>query len=390
MKKIYLFFLYLIFPLIPLESNPISTLSFAVVGDIMNHELQIKTAYNKECNCWDYKFCFEKVKPYLESVDIAIGNLETTLPGDPNLYSGYPQFGAPDELLEALKWSGFDILTLANNHSVDKSLMGLIRTRKIVEEKGLIPLGTYYNEEHQKSNSIVLLEKNHIKLAFLNFTYGTNGLAVPYPARIDEIDLNYLRKQIAKAHKLQPDVIILLLHYGTEYQTEPDIYQRYIVNIVLKEGVDIVLGGHPHVVQPFELLQIQDKYGIKKERLVVWSLGNFVSNQLRINTDGGMIFLFKLNKIENKIFIRDLDYIPVYVDFNEKHYILPIHEYIYLNSIKEPQKFVYGNIKWNDQEYYIYFKNNNVTKKNQMVLFLQNIIKITNVMPKKLEIKKYD
>lgn len=363
------------------------TLSFAVVGDIMNHELQIKTAYNKECNCWDYKFSFEKVKPYLEQVDLTIGNLETTLPGDPALYSGYPQFGAPDELLDAIQWSGFDILTLANNHSVDKSLLGLIRTRKIVEEKGIIPLGTYYTEEHQKKHSIVFIEKNNIKLALLNFTYGTNGIAVPYPARINQIDLNYLRKQIASAHKLQPDVIILLLHYGTEYKTEPDSYQRYIVNMALMEGVDIVLGGHPHVIQPFEIVKKQDKYGIQKERLIVWSLGNFVSNQLRINTDGGMIFLFKLNKINNIISISDIDYIPVYVDFNQRHYVLPIHEYVYLSSVKDPEKVFYGNINWNQKQYNIYFKNENVAKKNQMVLFLQNIIKITNVMPKKIEIQ---
>jgi len=364
-----------------------SSLSFSVVGDIMNHELQIQTAYNKEYDAWDYKFSFEFVKPYIENADIAIGNLETTLPGDRTKFSGYPQFGAPDELLDAIKWAGFDILTLANNHCVDKGLDALIRTRNLVEKEGLIPLGTFYDDVDQEKNAVVIYQKNGFKLALLNFTYGTNGISVPSPARVNEIDLNILKKQIRKARESNPDAIIVLLHYGTEYQTQPDIYQHYIVHLALKEGADIILGGHPHVLQPFEVVQMKDKYGQNKNRLIVWSLGNFVSNQLRVNTDGGMIFQFQLTKRNNHVLIENIDYIPVYVDFRGKHYVLPIHEYIYLSSSIEKNKINYGNFNWNNKKYFVYFKNEEVSNKHKMANFFINSLEILKILPKKIEIR---
>jgi poly-gamma-glutamate synthesis protein (capsule biosynthesis protein) len=364
-----------------------SSLTFAVVGDIMNHDLQIQTAYNKEIDAWDYKFSFEFVKPYLETADIAIGNLETTLPGDREKFSGYPQFGAPDELLDAIKWAGFDVLTLANNHCVDKGLDALIRTRNMVEKNGMIPLGTFYDDIDQEKKAVVIYQKNGFKLALLNFTYGTNGIPVPSPAKVNEIDLNILRKQIRKAKEYNPDAIIVLLHYGTEYQTQPDIYQHYVVHVALKEGADIILGGHPHVLQPFEVVQIKDKYGQNKNRLIVWSLGNFVSNQLRVNTDGGMIFQFQLIKQNNHILIENIDYIPVYVDFRGKHYILPIHEYIYLSSSIEKNKANYGHLTWNDKKYFVYFKNEHIKNKQKMANFFINSLEILKVLPKKIEIR---
>ncbi len=375
----FFFFFFIIYPLYAEKK----VVSFSVVGDIMNHDLQIYTAYDPTCDCWNYKFSFEKVKPYLEETDITIGNLETTLPGERTMYSGYPQFGAPDALIDALSWSGFDILTLANNHCVDKGLKGLLRTKIVVKQKGLIPLGTFTDEEYQNKNFVSFYKKNQIVFAFLNFTYGTNGLAVPYPAMVNQIDLEELRMQIEYTKKQNPDVIILLLHYGKEYITSPNLYQKLIVQLAFKEGVDIVLGGHPHVLQPFELLKVSDKYGNEKQRLVVWSLGNFISNQKKPNTDGGMIFQFKVKKENQQILIYDLDYIPVYVSFNGKHRILPIHEYLYL-SIQEPSKYV---VKLNNIKYFIHFypdKKDYHTEK--MILFFMNSLEILKTLPKKLQI----
>lgn len=374
---------FFVLPFFPMKLLSLEV-SFSVVGDIMSHDLQISTAYSSECDCWDYKFCFEKVKPYLESTDITIGNLETTLPGDRKLFSGYPQFGTPDELIDALIWSGFNFLTLANNHSVDKGLSGIKRTRMIVEKKGIIPLGTFYSIEHYEKNFVTFYKKNQIVFAFLNFTYGTNGIPVPYPTVINQIELEELRNQIEFAKKQSPDVIILLLHYGKEYQTIPNPYQKLIVNLALKEGVDIVLGGHPHVLQPFEKIKLKDKYGIEKERLIVWSLGNFVSNQLKENTDGGMIFQFKIKKEDQKIEIFDLDYIPVYVNFNKKHYILPIHEYLYLSKEKKSNDFI--NLE--NKTYYIHsLQQKENFNKFKMIHFLKNTVKILGILPKKMQIQ---
>ncbi|MCS7206281.1 MAG: CapA family protein [Leptospiraceae bacterium] len=361
--------------------------SFAVVGDIMNHQLQIDTSYRAQCDCWDYKPSFEKIKPYLESADITIGNLETTLPGKRELFSGYPEFGAPDELLDALRWSGFDILTLANNHTIDKKALGVVRTKKRVLEEGLIPLGTYFDFEDFEKNSVFLYEKNQIRFAFLNFTYGTNGKVVPYPHLVDEIEFEALRKRIAQAKKHRPDVVILLLHYGTEYQTEPDVYQRAVVRLALLEGVDIILGGHPHVLQPFEILRMRDKYGVEKERLIVWSLGNFISNQKRINTDGGMVFEFQVVKKNQEIFIQNVDYLPVYVDFYQWHVVLPITEHIFLSKELNPHRRPIYPMDWKNEKYYIYFKNPHVHNKDKMVLFFKNAVKILKTLPKRLEIR---
>lgn len=374
--KISFFFWVFLNPLFSLE------VSFSVVGDIMNHDLQITTAYDSSCDCWDYKFSFEKVKPYLEKTDITIGNLETTLPGEKSLYSGYPQFGAPDSLIDALYWAGFRILTLANNHSVDKGLQGILRTKMVVKTKGLLPLGTFTDEEYQNKHFVSFYRKNQILFAFLNFTYGTNGLAVPYPAVINQIDLEELRMQIEYAKKQNPDVVILLLHYGKEYITIPNPYQKLIVNLAFKEGVDIVLGGHPHVLQPFELLKIRDKYGDEKERLVAWSLGNFISNQSKPNTDGGMIFQFKVKKENQNISIHDIDYIPVYVNFDGKHRILPIHEYLYLSKEKKSNDIV----KLDNMEYFIH-SNPNIKNynKEKMIIFFKNTLEILKRLPKTIE-----
>lgn len=364
------------------------SLSFAVVGDIMNHALQISTAYSKECDCWDYRFSFEKVKPYLESADITIGNLETTLPGKRELYSGYPQFGAPDELLDALVWSGFDILTLANNHSVDKGFEGLTRTKHVTKSKGIVPLGTYIDYHDFQQSSTVFVEKHDFRIALLNFTYGTNGIPVPRPAKIDEIEIPVLQKRIAEAKKHNPDVLILLLHYGTEYRTVPDTYQRKIVELALLEGTDIILGGHPHVLQPVELITRRDKYGIEKERLIAWSLGNFVSNQKKINTDGGIILKFSIRKVEGKIRIFNIDYIPVYVDFHGRHYILPVTEYIFLSKTLLPANKNAYSLAHGNQVYFIYFKNQNVYNKDRMILFFKNAYRILGFLPESLEIRE--
>ncbi len=363
--------------------------SFSVVGDIMNHQTQINTAYDKKCDCWDYRFSFEKVKPYLRQTDITIGNLETTLPGNRKLFSGYPQFGAPDELIDALKDAGFNVLTLANNHSVDKGYNAFLRTRYIVSTKGIIPLGTFYNYQDYEQNKITIITKNNIRLAFLNYSYGTNGIPIPLPAKMDIIDFRLMHRDIEKAKEYLPDLIILLLHYGTEYLTEPDNFQRYIVNFALKEGVDIILGGHPHVLQKFEKIILTDKYGNTKERLIVWSLGNFISHQKRRNTYGGIIFQFKIRKENHIIKISEEDYIPVFVQFKGKHFILPIHEYLYLSDTGNTSHFFINVFNNYYNVHFLKEKNEELQKidKLRMITFLQDSLEILKIFPKKLIIK---
>ncbi|MDH5657564.1 MAG: CapA family protein, partial [Spirochaetia bacterium] len=251
------------------------SVSFSVVGDIMQHDLQIETAYNPSCKCYEYKPVFEPVKEYLEKADITIGNLETTLPGDPKKYSGYPEFGAPDSLVTALDYVGFDILTTANNHSLDKGKSGLKRTIKVLDQKGIVHLGTYSSHTEHKKNRVLFVHKNGIKFALLNYTYGTNGIAVPKDVVVNLIDDKKIMEDMALAREAKPDVIVVLYHFGGEYLRQPDEYQKKYVNLAFNEGADIVLGGHPHVLQPFEVKNVKDKFGKQKNRLVIYSLGNF-------------------------------------------------------------------------------------------------------------------
>ena len=330
-----LFFSYLNCSVIVAGKNPDNNaVTFSVVGDVMQHDLQLESAYDSKCKCYDYMPVFAPVKTYLEKADVTIGNLETTLPGDKKKYSGYPEFGAPDSLVTALKHVGFDILTTANNHSMDKRKEGLKRTIQVLDKEGIAHLGTYASHAEYQKNRIFQFEKKGIKFALLNYTYGTNEIPVPKDVVVNLIDEKKIIEDIELARKINPDVIIVLYHFGGEYLREPDSFQKKYVDLAFREGADIVLGGHPHVLQKFEINPIKDKYGHTKNRLVIYSLGNFVSNQARRFTDGGIIFNFTVRRNEDdSLNIDTVSYVPVWVYVERKpekvqFYVLPVEDYI--------------------------------------------------------------
>ncbi|MBW7858857.1 MAG: CapA family protein, partial [Leptonema sp. (in: Bacteria)] len=299
-----------------------------------------------QCDCYTYDQVFTDIKPYIKKADYAIANLETTLPGEKSEYSGYPQFGSPDSLVDALSDTGFDMLLLSNNHSIDKYRHGVIRTKQVVVQKGFDAVGSYTSESEFEKDRIFYKEIGGIKFAFLNYSYGTNGLPVPTGTIVNGFDYRQIREEIAIAHQ-NADAIIVTYHYGTEYRRDPDPYQRYAVELAFQEGADIVVGGHPHVLQPFEKRQFTDRYGDSKERLVIWSLGNFVSNQLKRYTDGGMIFSFTVEKATGKsesgekqkgLILSDLSYLPIWVldrtTGSNEFRVLPCKDYIELRRPK--------------------------------------------------------
>lgn len=309
--------------------------TFSVVGDIMVHDSQLSTAYKKECECYDYHPVFSEVKPYIADADVAIANLETTMPGDPAQYSGYPQFGAPDSLVTAVKDTGFDVLTTANNHSMDKGKATLIRTIDVIEENRLSHLGTYRSRREWGEHRVLIKETNGLKLAYLDYTYGTNGIPVPPDVHVNLIDKEQIREDMELAKMNHPDGIIVLYHFGTEYLHYPDEFQKEYVDYAFDLGADMVLGGHPHVLQPFKVIQKKDSDGVIKNRLVIYSLGNFVSNQRKRYRDGGIIFRFTIHKNENGpgLVFGNVHYIPVWVHAvytgpDRGHYILPVENYI--------------------------------------------------------------
>ncbi len=263
-------------------------LSLLFLGDVMQHDSQIADAWDAKTKKYNYDPCFQFVKPYTQAADIAIGNLEVTLAGPP--YKGYPQFSAPDELLLALKKMGMDVLVTANNHCVDKGRKGLERTIKMLDSLDIQHTGTFVDEVARLNENPIMLEKNGFKLALLNYTYGTNGLPVTKPNIVNMLDTAVMRKDIENAKSLAPDMVIVFTHWGLEYQSLPSKAQKNIADFCFKKGAQLVIGAHPHVIQPMEWRK-------EKNQLVVYSLGNFVSGQRKRYTDGGAMVTIELEKI---------------------------------------------------------------------------------------------
>ncbi len=280
-----------------------SQLKLVFTGDIMGHDSQIASALATGEAGYDYKPCFQYLRPYLQEADLVIGNLEVTFAGPP--YKGYPAFSSPDELADALKWAGFDILVNANNHALDRGRSGLERTIEVLQEKDLVQTGTFTNAESRATNFPLVLEKHGIRIALLNYTYGTNGIKDRPPAIVNRIDTAQISADMLKAHTAEPDFILVTMHWGNEYQLRESAQQRELAAFLFKKGAHAVIGSHPHVVQAIR--------GNGTGNLVAYSMGNLVSNQRNRNRDGGIAFEIELSKDGEESEISAFSYLPVWV-----------------------------------------------------------------------------
>lgn len=289
------------------------TLRLIFAGDIMGHAPQIKSAEVVAGKKYDYTPCFKYVKPLLDRADLAIGNLELTLPGKPP-YNGYPMFRSPDALAEALKEAGFDILTTANNHSNDSRGAGVVSTINTLRALGFQQTGTFKNATDRGSTYPLMVYKNNFKLAFLNYTYGTNGVPTDPPTIVNLIDTVQIKKDLAEARARKPHFIIAVMHWGLEYQLKENDEQRRLAKFLILHGADMVIGAHPHVVQPIRTESVTLPDGSVKKAIVVYSLGNFISNQQQPNTDGGILFQVDLLKQKGspKVTAANAGIIPVW------------------------------------------------------------------------------
>lgn len=278
-----------------LLSAQTDTLRLIFAGDIMGHAPQIKSAELVAGKKYDYTPCFKYVKPLIDRADLAIGNLELTLPGKPP-YNGYPMFRSPDELATALKDAGFDLLVTANNHSNDSRGAGVVSTINTLRELGFHQTGTFRNATDRGNSYPLMMYKDNFKLAFLNYTYGTNGVPTDAPTIVNLIDTAQMRKDLAEARARKPHYIIAVMHWGLEYQLKENDEQRQIAKFLIRNGADMVIGSHPHVVQPIRTESVTLADGTVKKAIVVYSLGNFISNQQQPNTDGGILFQVDLLK----------------------------------------------------------------------------------------------
>lgn len=319
-------FLYLICFLWSSSTNA-QEISFLFMGDIMGHGPQIKSAWQENKKQYEYSEVFNPLEDIISSVDFAIGNLEVTLAGKP--FKGYPQFSSPDELAVACKNSGMDVLVTANNHSCDRKNKGIVRTLDVLDSLKILHTGTFKDVKNREKNNLLVLTKEGIKVGLLNYTYGTNGLPFSDPVYVNLVDSVLIKKDVINAKNKDLDKLVVFVHWGYEYKDFPNSYQKKYNRFFQDLGVDVVIGSHPHVIQPM----VYSKEN-KHEFLTVFSLGNFVSNQRAERKDGGAMFRLSFLKTDNNILISKKEYIPVwvhkYMEKEKYHFqILPCARPIY-------------------------------------------------------------
>lgn len=328
-----------------------SNLLLAAIGDLMFHDDQLISAYDEEKDRYDFKPMFSDVKPILSDADVTLANFETTLGGEAIGFKGYPQFNSPDEVVDAIKDAGVDIVTTANNHILDTKKEGLFRTLEVLEEKGVKSVGTYINSD---SSRILIHEEKDIKIAILAYTSVMNSSGREYPEDELHTMVNFLTEEninrdIKEAKEKKADLIIALVHWGVEYEREPSEEQIKYANLLAEKGVDLILGSHPHVIQPTDTIKTNEK-----DVFVIYSMGNFISNQ-RVETLGkdfahtedGIILLFDIEKdlTTKEAKVKAVDYIPTWVYKEEnpetkkpEYRVLPIEPFLTSDEIKDSFK----------------------------------------------------
>ena len=285
---------------------PATEVSLLFAGDAMQHKAQIQSA--KQGEAYDYSPCFADITHEIAAADYAVVNLESPIGGQP--YTGYPCFSAPDEFPIALQNAGFDLFLTANNHCLDRYTRGAIRTLHILDSIGADHIGTYDSKDSFERFYPFITSIKGIRIAFLNYTYGTNGFTPHSPLIVNYIDEEKLKKDIFRAKTLSADLIVACLHWGDEYQLLPNKRQEDLADFLAKEGVQLIIGAHPHVIQPMELRY--DEQG-NPCALIVYSLGNFISNMKTRDTVGGaMVKVVIRRDITGKILLQSAQHTLVY------------------------------------------------------------------------------
>jgi poly-gamma-glutamate capsule biosynthesis protein CapA/YwtB (metallophosphatase superfamily) len=308
-------------------TTPDEKLSFLFIGDIMGHDEQIWSAENRETHTFNYDDVFRYIKPVISDADIAIANFEVTLGGPP--YSGYPQFSSPPALAAACKNAGIDYMVTANNHAADRGKSGIAGTINRLDSIGIPHTGTFLNSAARDSLYPLMIKKNGMSIALLNYTYGTNGINVPEPVIVNILDRNLITADIKKARAKNPDITILFLHWGTEYDTVPSKMQTDLAEYFFSLGVDLIIGSHPHVLQ--KMVWVKNTSG-GKDGIAVYSMGNFISNQRKPKTDGGAIVRIEIVRTGNELKISDAGYYLTWVytpieKYRKKFFILPCSQF---------------------------------------------------------------
>ncbi|MCH4889438.1 CapA family protein [Acidaminobacter sp. JC074] len=287
------------------------------VGDIMAHTIQFEAARTDDG--YDFYPQFSEIAEVISERDFAIANLETVFAGEDRRYSGKNMiFNAPDQLGESIKKAGFDIVTTANNHSLDRGFQGIQRTIETLDQIGLLHTGTYASDERD----ILTFEKDGISFALLSYSYSTNGWPIPSekPDSINMMEKDLIISDIKRAKALGVDFIMVANHWGLEYHLNENHHQRDLAQALFYAGADIILGTHPHVLQPFDHKRMIDESGLEKDKFIIYSQGNFVSGQRTYPKQIGMYIDFEFTrKGSNKPYVSQIAVMPTFVEANYKN-----------------------------------------------------------------------
>lgn len=296
------------------EIRPDVTFTLTAIGDIMCHNTQYWDAYQKETDTYDFSYVFENVKDYIAAGDISIANIETSFAGKDRGYSNYPVFNSPDELARDVKATGLDIITTAGNHCLDMGYSGLSRTIDVLKNNEIEQLGTYKSQEER--DTIFIKDVKGVKIAFIDYTYGTNGIPVPSGKEycVNLIDKDLIKKDIEAAKSQNVDMIVACMHWGDEYKTKANKEQEDLADFLFKNGVNVIIGNHPHVLEQMEKRTVTLEDGTTQDGFVIFACGNFICDQNAENTRNSIILNLDITRhSDGKVTVDKANYIPIYM-----------------------------------------------------------------------------
>lgn len=294
-------------PSYPATDSTSETISLVATGDILMHNTVI--AAGKQGDDYNFDLLFAPVKHLIEEGDYASVNLESALAGPASGYTGYPVFNSPDSIANSLKNAGFDLAVTASNHIMDRGFPGALRTMDVLRQAGLDTTGTF--KTPQEKQTFLIKNIRGVKVGYLAYSYGTNGIPVPTdkPYFYNYLDRD---KVITDITTLRPnvDLLVLILHWGVEYSPYPTEQQRKLATEFMKKGADVILGSHPHVIQPMEIMKIDGK-----DKFVIYSMGNSMGNQIGVERNSGVILNLRFTKTlpQGETNLTGVTYTPTYI-----------------------------------------------------------------------------
>ncbi len=298
------------------EEAIVEDISFniAAIGDVMCHNTQYRDAYISATGEYDFSYVFDEIDEYTQSADLTIGSLETVFAGSDIGYSNYPMFNSPDALAYDLSEMGVDVLSTAGNHALDKGISGLNRTIDVLNDAGISNVGTYKSQEER--DTILVKDVKGVKIGIINYTYGTNGIPIPSGKEysVNLIDKDLILEDIQNAKEQGVDMIIACMHWGTEYSRTANEEQIELSDFLFKNGVNVILGNHPHVLEPMERRTVTLEDGTTRDGFVIYASGNFICDQnYKYTRNSAILNLGITKKADGEITIYEATYVPIYM-----------------------------------------------------------------------------